>query len=128
MTTAQKVDSTLLGGELKSLSGLDDIKVVQGCDNFIHILSLINKLAEPEESATIKKVDDVELFYKTDFPNHLEREGEHTCCCLTCGFFDKRKFPGHWLIVVLCSSSLVLTTVDRAPRGPKRMQRPKPKD
>jgi hypothetical protein len=104
MTTARKVVSILSGGELKSLSGLDDIKVVQGRENFIRMRSLIDKLAEPEESATMKKqVDDVELFYKTDFQNHLEREGEHACCCLTCGFFDKSKFPGHWLIVTLCS-------------------------
>jgi hypothetical protein len=93
MTTAQKVVDTLSGGELKSLSGLDDIKVVQGRKNFIRIRSLIDKLAAPEESTTMRKqVDDVELFYKTDFQNHLEWEGEHACCCLTCGFFDKSEF------------------------------------
>ncbi len=103
--TARKVVSSLTGGELKSLSGLDDIKVVQGRENFIRIKSLIDKLAEPEESAAMKKqVDEVELFHKTDFQNHLEREGKHACCCLTCGFFDHSKFPCHWLIVVLCSS------------------------
>jgi len=103
MTTAQKVVSTLTGGELKSLSGLDDIKVVQGHENFIRIRSLIDKLAEPEESAKMKKqVDEVELFHKTDFQNHLEREGDHACCCLTCGFYDQSKFLGHWLIVVYC--------------------------
>jgi hypothetical protein len=105
MTTARKVVSSLTGGELKSLSGLDDIKVVQGRENFIRIKSLIDKLAEPEESAAMKKqVDEVELFHKTDFQNHLEGEGKHACCCLTCGFFDHSKFPCHWLIVVLCSS------------------------
>jgi hypothetical protein len=105
MRTAIKVISTLTGGELKALSGLDGIKVVQGRENFIRIRSLLDKLAEPEESAKLKKeVDEVELFYKTDFSNHLEREGEFACCCLTCGFYDKSEFPCVLIVKLWCHS------------------------
>jgi hypothetical protein len=95
MKTAQKCVSSLTGGELKSHSGLDNIKVVEGRNNFICIQSLIENLAEPEESAAMKKqVDEVILFHKTDFQNHLEREGKYACCCLTSGFFDLiSRFP-----------------------------------
>ncbi len=88
MRFATDLIKTLTGGELKQLTGLDDIKVERGRDNFIRIRRLIDQLCDPAERIELKKeVDEVELFHKTDFPNHLERVSEFACSCLTCGFY-----------------------------------------
>lgn len=89
MRFATDLIKTLTGGELKQLTGLDDIKVERGRDNFIRIRRLIDQLCDPAERIELKKqVDEVELFHKTDFPNHLERVSEFACSCLTCGFYN----------------------------------------
>lgn len=36
-----------------------------------------------------KRVDDVEIFHKTDFDKHLKRQSQYACACLTCGFHHK---------------------------------------
>jgi hypothetical protein len=75
--------------ELKQLTGLNDIKVEQGHNNFIRIRWLIDQLCNPDERMELKKqVEEVELFHKTDFPNHLERLSEFPCSCSTCGFYN----------------------------------------
>jgi hypothetical protein len=90
MTKATQLIKMLTGGELKQLTGLDDIKVERGRDNFIRIRKLIDQLVDhPNERIDLtKQIDDAELFHKTDFQNHLERVGEFACSCLTCGFYN----------------------------------------
>jgi hypothetical protein len=89
-TVRDLVDS-LTAGDIKSLSGLDDVKVLKGRDNFIGLRAFANKVCEhgEETKRIIKRIDDCELFHQTDFVPHLQRVGTHKCNCLTCGFNDK---------------------------------------
>ena len=94
MSLAKATDliKLLTGADIKKLSGLDDIKVEQGRENFKNIRTYIDELFGPEESHALKKrVDDVENFHKTDFEHHLERQSDYSCACMTCGFHDKGK-------------------------------------
>ncbi len=94
MTKATELVKLLTGADIKKLSGLDDIKVEQGRENFKNIRTYIDELFGPEESHALKKrVDDVENFHKTDFEHHLERQSEYSCACMTCGFHDKGESP-----------------------------------
>ena len=90
MTKASKLVKLLTGTDIKKLSGLDDIKVEQGRENFKNIWTYIDELFGPEESYALKKrIDDVENFHKTDFEHHLERLLDYSCACMTRGFHDK---------------------------------------
>jgi hypothetical protein len=92
MTKASELIKILSGDDIKKLSGLDDIKVEQGRENFISLRRIIDSLFTVEEAHCMKKrVDDTENFYKTDFEKHLEATSEYSCACLTCGFFDTGK-------------------------------------
>jgi hypothetical protein len=90
MRFATDLIKTLTQGEVKQLTGLDAIKVEQGRHNFIQIRQLVDQLCcNPGERIELKKrVGKVELFHKTDFPNHLKRVIEFACSCLTCGFYN----------------------------------------
>jgi hypothetical protein len=93
MTKASELIKVLSGDDIKKLSGLDDIKVEQGRENFISLRRIVDSLFTVEEAHAMKKrVDDVENFYKTDFEKHLESTSEYSCACLTCGFFDTGKW------------------------------------
>jgi hypothetical protein len=103
MTKATQFIKMLTGGELKQLTGLDDIKVERGRDNFIRIRKLIEQLVcEANQRINLtKEIDEAELFHKTDFSNHLERAGEFACSCLTCGFYNNGKYHSTFVLFVL---------------------------
>ena len=91
LTTAQKLVSTLTGGDIKRLSGLDDTKVLKGRENFLRLRRLAKSLFDDDLAAQIlmlERIDEAEVFYVVDFQDHLEREGEHQCNCLLCGFCE----------------------------------------
>jgi hypothetical protein len=88
--TVRALVDSLTVGDIKSLSGLDDVKVLKGRDNFARLRDIAKQVLEPDEAKPfIKQCDDVELFYQTDYVPHLQRDGTHKCNCLTCGFNDK---------------------------------------
>jgi hypothetical protein len=88
--TAMKLVSGLTSGEMKRLSGLDDTKVIKGRDNFIRLRKLAQNYCVPgEDKEMIERIDKTETFCQTDLIPHFERVSECSCCCLTCGFFDK---------------------------------------
>lgn len=91
VTTVRNLVKSLTGDEIKRLSGLDDTKVLKGRDNFRRMKTLAGQLCThiEQRDALISRVDDDELFYLTDFQNHLKRDGEQKCCCLTCGFCEE---------------------------------------
>jgi hypothetical protein len=90
MTHAKDFVMLLTGEDIKKLSGLDDIKVEMGRENFQSIRKYIDVLYPPDEAHAMKKwVDGVENFHKTDFDKHIGPEAEYACACLTCGFHDR---------------------------------------
>ena len=90
MTTATELIKSLTGNDIKKLSGLDDVKTERGRENFVRMRRLAGQLCSLEEAPALKKeVDDTELYHKTDFDHHLSRQAEHSCSCLTCGFWNK---------------------------------------
>ena len=86
----QELIECLTADDIKSLSGLDDVKVEKGRDNFIRLRTLAKKLIPDvvQRRKRIKQIDDLEQYYQSDFATHLERNGSHSCNCLTCGFCD----------------------------------------
>jgi hypothetical protein len=106
MTRAKDFVKLLTGPDIKKLSGLDDIKVEKGRENFQSIRKYIDVLYAPDEAHAMKKrVDAVENFHKTDFDKHLSREAEYACACLTCGFHDRGKFKSFLIKTLLYLSS-----------------------
>jgi hypothetical protein len=89
MTTAKNLISTMTVGDIKRLSGLDDTKVLKGMENFISIRKYAKQYGGPDCERLLQQVDEVELFYKTDYIPHLKRTSDHQCNCLTCGFHDE---------------------------------------
>ena len=89
-TTFKDLVGALTGGDAKRLSGLDDVKVEKGRENFIALKRLVEKVFNEQDKVMVfhKRIDKVELFYQTDFQKHLSRNGTHMCNCLTCGFVD----------------------------------------
>ena len=81
LTTAKKLISALTAGEVKKLTGLDDVKVFKGRDNFQKQRKLVEKFFEigSEKDQILKDIDEVEMFYVTDFIPHLHRESEFKC-------------------------------------------------
>jgi len=89
-SSVENIVKLLTHKDIKSLSGLDDVRVVKGTENFRRLKKLSEKLAPSvaEHRAIAKRIDAVELFYITDYVHHLERSAEFKCCCLTCGYQD----------------------------------------
>ena len=88
--TAKAIIKELTNGDLKRLSGLDDVKVTKGRDNMNRLRRIADEHLDPEARHVMKKrVDEFELWLQSDFPHHLQRVGDHSCCCLTCGFNDE---------------------------------------
>ena len=99
-TTAIKLVKTLTGGEIKKLSGLDDAKVLKGRDNFQSMRDLTEILLQydqAEKKEVLESINDAEVFYQTDYVDHLKRHSDQVCNCLSCGFStDKEKLcPNH---------------------------------
>lgn len=88
-TALRDLISTLTGSDIKKLSGLDDVKVVQGRESFDTQRDLAKKYGM--EAELVKEIDDVELYYQTEFIDHLEEVSSNMCNCLTCGFYNKSK-------------------------------------
>jgi hypothetical protein len=91
-TTAMELIGTLTGEDLKALSGLDDIKVAKGMENFKRereISALYFSGARKDQMK--QRIDNDELFYQTDFVPHLKKVSENNCNCLTCGFCNESK-------------------------------------
>ena len=87
-STVIKLVKTLTGGEVKTLAGLDDVKVLKGRDNFDRLRELARDLVDDtvERQEIISSIDDSEVFYQTDFVDHLRRHSNQACNCLSCGF------------------------------------------
>jgi hypothetical protein len=80
--------ASLTAGDIKSLSGLDDLKVLKGRDNFIGLREFAKKVCDDGEETKrlIEQIDECKVYHQTDFVPHLMRTGSHNCNCLTCGF------------------------------------------
>jgi hypothetical protein len=104
-STIWMLAKSLTAGNLKSLSGLDDTKVLKGRDNFHCLRRIVNEFVDDtvEVQTLLKKIDDTEVFHKTDFTTHLQRHGSHSCNCLTCGFCAK----GAMIVKVPCTSCVL---------------------
>jgi len=92
VTAASDLVRSLSDQEIKSLSGLDDTKTVQGRDNFIRMRKLVDDLVDEDEQKKnfADRVDQSESFLKCNFMGHLSRVGNCCCNCLTCGFNDPK--------------------------------------
>jgi hypothetical protein len=88
-STIRDLIASFTAGDIKSLSGLDDVRVLKGRDNFKSLREIAKKACKHEDvDAMLKKIDACEIFYQTDYVPHLEKVGSHRCNCLTCGFND----------------------------------------
>ena len=91
-TTAMELVDTLTGEDLKALSGLDDIKVAKGMENFKRQREIADLYFSGAGKDQMKqRIDDHELFCQTDFVPHLQEVSENKCNCLTCGFCNEGK-------------------------------------
>lgn len=92
-TTAKNLVESLTSTDMVALSGLDDVKVEKGRDNFIALRDLAKEFSSTtqEAEAMTDRIDNQEIFYQTDYMPHLQRHGTNWCNCLTCGFHDKKQ-------------------------------------
>jgi hypothetical protein len=89
-STIRDLIESFTAGDIKSLSGLDDVRVLKGRDNFKSLRVIAKKVCKYEDvDVTVKKIDNIEIFYQTDYVPHLARVESHRCNCLTCGFNDR---------------------------------------
>ena len=86
--TIEDFVKSLTGGQIKSLSGLDDIKEIKGRRSFQELRVLAEKYCQKSEDIKrlIGKIDETEIFYQTDFGTHLQEHSDYSCACLTCGY------------------------------------------
>ena len=92
LTTAMELINSLTFSEVKRLTGLDDVKVSKGRENFEQMRQLA-KIYCPAGTylPMVKRIDDHELFCQTDLTLHFKSVGGHCCSCLTCGFLSESK-------------------------------------
>ena len=78
----------MTAGEIKSLSGLDDIKEIKGRRIFQVLRCLAEKYCESTVDLKRLKdgIDETEIFYQTDYGTHLQENLDYACACLTCGY------------------------------------------
>ena len=95
MTTAMKLIDSLTNEDIKKLSGLDDIKVLKGRDNWILMRELSEEFAAsvPEHRVLKERIDVQEVYYQIEYSIHLGRVGTHSCNCLNCGCQEKTQVP-----------------------------------
>jgi hypothetical protein len=93
LTAINEVVKFLTGGDCKTLSGLDDVKVLKGTDNWKRLKHINDHVTwSVEDRRKIgKRLTEQELYYQTDYVPHLKSIGDMQCNCLTCGFCDKGK-------------------------------------
>ena len=79
---------SLTSGQIKALSGLDDTKEVKGRKSFEHLRILTERyiVDAHTKKSLLEDIDSTEMYYQTDFSSHLERNADHACACLTCGY------------------------------------------
>jgi hypothetical protein len=122
MTKASELIKLLMVEDVKKLSGLDDVKVEQGRENFAAMREYVDKLFgvhDPEEVMALKKrVTTVEDFHWTDVDMHLSPQSEYSCSCLTCGFFDRGKFHHTFRVMQSNQSNSVLLYFKLLPDHP----------
>ena len=92
-TAITEIVKFLTGSDCAKLSGLDDVKVLKGTDNWkrLHRINDQNTACIERRRIISKRIKEQELFYQTDFVPHLKPKGDMQCNCLSCGFFDKGK-------------------------------------
>ena len=49
---------------------------------------LKSSLCKKEAVKIKKRIDDTKLFYRVDFPSHVQSKTEYSCCCFELGFHD----------------------------------------
>ena len=87
--TVRSLISCLTAGDVKSLAGLDDTKVLKGKDNFRKLREICDKLYSVDKAKLMRdRIDECKLYHKTDYVLHLTRVGSHRCNCLSCGFCE----------------------------------------
>ena len=92
-TTVLAMVNNFTGDDIKKLSGLDDTRVMKGRDNFNRAKRIVDELytadVDAEEAVNLKKrIEDSELFYRTEFCAHVQSESDYSCSCFECGFHD----------------------------------------
>ena len=96
-TTVWNLVKTYTGNDIKKLSGLDNTRILKGRDNFDRAKRVVGELCTPEmlgltDEAAIsalkeeaigmkKRIDNAELFYRIEFPAHVQSEAGYSCCC-----------------------------------------------
>jgi hypothetical protein len=100
--------SSLTFTEVKRLTGLDDVKVSKGRENFEQMRQLA-KIYCPAGMylPMVKRIDDHELFCQTDLTLHFKSVGGHCCSCLTCGFLSESKLRKSKDFILLINSAIV---------------------
>jgi hypothetical protein len=93
LTTAMELIQSMTFSEIKRLTGLDDIKVSKGRENFERMRELAKIYCPSVDTyqSMATRIDDHELFCQTDLTLHFKSVAEHSCNCLTCGFFSDGK-------------------------------------
>ena len=88
--TARALFDTLTAADIKSLAGLDDVKVQKGRDNFKLLRDVASEVFDEgeERQKFIERIDAAKLYYQTEYIPHLQRVGSHCCNCMTCGFHN----------------------------------------
>lgn len=90
-STIRKILDSLTNGHLTSLAGLDDEDTIKGGDNIkrcleiADILSTDLNLPKNEANDIKNRIEQVLIYHKTDFPEHISRHGKKVCQCISCG-------------------------------------------
>jgi hypothetical protein len=65
-------------------------KVQKGRENCTRLREIADEILSVSEAKKIKqRVDEVKLFYQTEYVPHLKQKSTHSCSCMVCGFNDK---------------------------------------
>ena len=95
VSSIAKVLGVLTNGQLKSRAGLDDEDVLKGSGNIIRVTEIYKKLAEAKGhsadtiSKTVRKIEGIMTFHRTNFVSHLADHGVRCCQCISCGLHSK---------------------------------------
>jgi hypothetical protein len=88
-STIRDLIQSFTAGDIKSLLGLNDVRVLKGWENFKSLQVIAKKVCKYEDvEATVKKIDNCKIFYQMDYVPHLARVGSHRCNCLAYAFND----------------------------------------
>ena len=90
-STLERIIGGITRGQLKSLAGLDDEDTLKGRNSIERLLEIYTilsnamDLCEEETKQMRGVINHITDFHKTDFHKHLERTGERSCQCISCG-------------------------------------------